>query len=438
MYGSVGFYVIEVLIKTLISYLQYFFRMTDSKDFIKKTTRRKAITTASKIAVAAVVGLGVGGFGGYISGSSMAQPNTVTRTVTQQAGERTVTATVAGPTVTRTLTETATVVSTVTPPSEIQQKYEAAKKEKELLVYGTIDVEDFTQLQKAFNSKFRDIEVKYLRGSPSELYNRIKSEIAAKKPTADIAIISLPTILQMKSEGLFEAYKSKELLAYPGRFFDDYGYWSPVVMLPNASVVNTRLITTMPTSIEDVLKPENRGKIIMHNLLQGTASTFMWGQMRRIIGETKWRETLERLAALKPVLNNSLSAVTQAVRDGQYPIGLVAYLHDALKSAEEGAPVASFWAKELPVMVTINAGGILKDTPHRNAAELFMDYTLSAEGQAVFGNISVRFPARPSVNAKYSVEKVYQGRKLYLYPDEEVVAEASSLVETFKSMGFGS
>jgi len=412
--------------------------MNDNGNFMKKTTRRRAITTASKIAVAAVVGLGVGSIGGYISGSSMAQPGTLTRTVTQQAGERTVTATVGGPTVTRTLTATTTVVSTVTPLSEIQQKYEAAKKEKELLIYGSIDVEDFTQLQRAFNSNFRDIEVKYLRGSPSELYTRIKSEITAKRPTADIVIISLPTILQMKSEGLFEAYKSKELLAYPGTFFDDFGYWSPVVMLPNASVVNTRLVTAVPTSIEDILKTENRGKIIMHNLLQGTASTYMWGQMRRIIGDTRWREILERLAALKPVLNNSLSAVTQAVRDGQYPIGFIAYLHDALKSAEEGAPVSSFWAKELPVMVTISAGAILKDTPHRNAAELFMDYILSAEGQSVFGNISVRFPARPGVNAKYSTEAVYRGRKLYLYPDEEVMAEAGSLVDVFRSMGFGS
>ena len=412
--------------------------MTDDANFMKRATRRKAITTASKIAVAAVIGLGVGGVGGYLSGSSIAQPSTVTRTVTQQIGERTITATIGGGTVTRTLTATTTALSTITPPSEMQQKYEAAKKEKDLLVYGSMDVEDFTPLQKAFSARFPDIQVKYLRGSPSELYNRIKSEIAAKKPTADITIMSLPTILQIKSEGLFETYKSKELLAYPGNLFDDFGYWSPVVMLPNASVVNTRLVTTVPKSVEDVLKTENKGKIIMHNLLQGTASTYMWGQMKRIMGETRWREILERLAALKPVLNNSLSAVTQAVRDGQYPIGFVSYLHDVLKNAEEGAPVAPFWASELPVMITINAAGILKDTPHRNAAELLMDYILSAEGQTVFGNISVRFPARPRVNAKYSVETVYRGRKLYLYPDEEVIAEAKSLVETFKSMGFGS
>ncbi|MEM0442925.1 MAG: extracellular solute-binding protein [Candidatus Caldarchaeum sp.] len=404
--------------------------------FKRRITRRRAISATGKTAVAAVLGLGVGGLGGYIGGVSSQQPNIITRTVTQQTSGATVTQ--AQTLVqTQTVTRTATVVSTLTPLSEIQQKYEAAKRERDLLVYGSLDFEDFTPFQRSFNSKFPDIQVQYLRGSPSELYNRVKSELAARRPTADIIIMSLPNILQMKSEGLLDAYKSKELLAYPGRFFDDFGYWSPVVMLPNSSVVNTRLQANVPQSIEDILQPANRGKIIMHNLLQGTASTFMWGAMRNIIGETRWREVLERLAALKPVLNNSLSGVTQAVRDGQYPIGFIAYLHDVLKSAEEGAPVRNFWARELPVMVTINAGALLKDTPHRNAAELMMDYLLSAEGQSVFGNISVRFPTRPGVNAKYSAEAAFPGRKLYLYPDEEVVAEAQSLVQTFRSMGFG-
>ncbi|MDW8359074.1 MAG: extracellular solute-binding protein [Candidatus Caldarchaeum sp.] len=410
------------------------------EDYMKrKITRRRAISATGKTAIGAVVGLGVGGIAGYLGGISSQQANTVTKTLTQQVGAATVTATVPGPTVTmaQTVTRTATVVSTLTPLSEIQQKYENAKRERELLVYGSLDVEDFTPLQRSFNSKFPDVQVQYLRGSPSELYNRIKSEIGAKRPTADIVIMSLPNILQMKSEGLLDAYKSRELLAYPGRFFDDRGFWSPVVMLPNASVVNTRLLATTPQSIEDVLQATNRGQIIMHNLLQGTASTFMWGQMKNIIGETRWREILERLAALKPVLNNSLSGVTQAVRDGQYRIGFIAYLHDIMKSAEEGAPVRNFWVSELPVMVTINAGALLKDTPHRNAAELMMDYILSAEGQSIFGNISVRFPTRPGVNAKYSAEAAFPGRRLYLYPDEEIVAEAQSLVQTFRSMGFG-
>lgn len=360
---------------------------------------------------------------------------TITRSTTVTMGGETVTVTAPG--AKETVTVTNTVTKTLTPPSELEQKYEAAKKEGSLVIYGSVDAEDFVHVKDGFTQKYPGIEITYVRGSPSEVYERFKSEVAANKPTADMLIISLPTILQLKLEGVFERYRSAELLEYPGNFFDADGFWSPVLMLPVSSVANTQLVSNVPTKIDNVLNTANKGKIIMHDLTQGTASTQMWGQMRKIIGEARWTEILERLAGLEPVLSSSLSGVTQAVRDGRYPIGLVGYLHDVVKAMEGGAPVVNFWVEDLPAMATISAAGIVKDTPHRSASELFLDYTLSEEGQTIIGNISVRFPVKPGINPKYSVDKLMKGRRLYLFPDEQVVQETDQLVETFKNMGFG-
>lgn len=87
----------------------------------RKISRRKALTTAGKVAIGVVVAGVVAGVGGYYAGSAAAPPATVTKTetVTKTAAAATVTETVTAPatTVTTTVTGpavTETVTSTVT------------------------------------------------------------------------------------------------------------------------------------------------------------------------------------------------------------------------------------------------------------------------------------------------------------------------------------
>ena len=81
----------------------------------KKLSRRQAISTTAKIGVAAVAGVVVGSIGGWLAGSQLVKPATVTMT---QTIERTVTETVTKrEEITKTITAPATTVST-TPAKE--------------------------------------------------------------------------------------------------------------------------------------------------------------------------------------------------------------------------------------------------------------------------------------------------------------------------------
>jgi len=93
-------------------------RMGSERDFGCKISRRKALTTAGKIAVTAVIAGAVAGVGGYLAGTSAAPARTiektVTRTVTETAAAATATKTVTAPGTTMTVTKPTTVATTVT------------------------------------------------------------------------------------------------------------------------------------------------------------------------------------------------------------------------------------------------------------------------------------------------------------------------------------
>lgn len=89
--------------------------MNANDAFLKKRlTRRKALSTAAKVAIGAVVAGVVAGVGGYYAGSAAAPPKTITERTTE-----TVTSTAGAATVTKTVTETSTVTQAVTVTSPV-------------------------------------------------------------------------------------------------------------------------------------------------------------------------------------------------------------------------------------------------------------------------------------------------------------------------------
>lgn len=99
------------------------------KLFNKRISRRKALSTAGKVAISAIVAGIIAGAGGYFAGSSAAPgketvTQTVTSTVAGAGATQTVTKTVtAGAGATATVTQTETVTKTVTagaPPTEVK------------------------------------------------------------------------------------------------------------------------------------------------------------------------------------------------------------------------------------------------------------------------------------------------------------------------------
>jgi len=159
--------------------------------------------------------------------------------------------------------------------------------------------------------------------------------------------------------------------------------------------VNTKLVPAAerPKTFEDLLDPKWAGKMAWRpaNL---TGSIGFIANVLASMGEVKGTAYLRRLAKQNVVLLSiSDRAVLDQVISGEYPIALAMTNHNVEISRKQGAPVT--WIP-LPAMIFSEQMGLTALGPHPNAGLLFLEFTLSREGQQVFRNAGY-IPARTDV-----------------------------------------
>ncbi|MGE3149806.1 MAG: ABC transporter substrate-binding protein, partial [Pseudorhodoplanes sp.] len=100
------------------------------------------------------------------------------------------------------------------------------------------------------------------------------------------------------------------------------------------------------------------------------------------LGEGPAMETLKKLAAQKPRLYDSNSALTSGLSSGQIVVGYDVNLSDAIIAKNKGAPVDYIIVEPLIVLPVYQV--IMNDAPHPFAAALTYDWILSDRGQSAY------------------------------------------------------
>jgi len=315
-----------------------------------------------------------------------------------------------------------------------QARYEAAKKEGKVLVYGSIDAEDFAPLGEAFKRRYPGIQLDYVRGAPSQVYTRVTSEIAAKGRSADLVIISYPTMFQMQAEGLFVDYVAAGAKDFPKTALDPKNGMTPIIGLAQTFIYNTNLVKSadVPKTLDDLTNAKWKGKVISHDPTIGSTATQLFASLGAVLGDDKVTSFLTKLKQnVDPVLTTSTSSVTDGVVRGEYAIGLVAQLHDVIRNKAAGAPVAFLRIEGVPLMVTTSIAGVLKTAEHPEAAKLLVDFLASQEGQTIIGNIDVRFPVRTDLPVKYSLDLVAPGIDKFYYPTADAIQKSQEYKDRY-------
>jgi iron(III) transport system substrate-binding protein len=158
--------------------------------------------------------------------------------------------------------------------------------------------------------------------------------------------------------------------------------------MPNVIAYNTRLVkrNEVPRSDDDLLNPKWKGKIAMDDT---KPEWFAWKLKR--MGEEKGLAYMKKLAAQELRLYSGLSLITNLLAAGEFPLVLNTYLHTVEEVKRKGGPVD--WITQDPVFTKFQPLGIGAKAAHPNAAKLFADFMLSAEGQkiiATFGRVPTR------------------------------------------------
>jgi iron(III) transport system substrate-binding protein len=97
-------------------------------------------------------------------------------------------------------------------------------------------------------------------------------------------------------------------------------------------------------------------------------------------GKEKGLEYWRRLAAQQINFRKGYTLLSELVSAGEFPVAVSLYQHRVDEYAEKGAPLQ--WIAPNPLVGgDPNKISLLKNAPRPNAAKLFIDFMLSAEGQ---------------------------------------------------------
>jgi iron(III) transport system substrate-binding protein len=271
-----------------------------------------------------------------------------------------------------------------------------AKKEGMLVLYTTFPVEAIGAVSDAFKTKY-GIKVDSYIQVTSDVLQKYAAEVDADSVHADVIQVSdLGPFIEMAERNMLTAYLSPEFKPYEARYYDPKGQWFVTTLLPANILYNKKIIPAgkAPTKWEDLLDPAWKGKISIGDPVKGGTDYLWYYVMRKKFG----RQFHERLAAQRPLIVPTSQSMVQMVLAGERPIS-GEMLHDKpliiLKTSPD-APLASSWPSPTPIAVRTSA--ITRKAPHPAAAQLFMDFLASEEGQKLINVAFGALSARPGVN----------------------------------------
>ena len=271
----------------------------------------------------------------------------------------------------------------------------AAKKEGRVTFYTPLIVDQIARpLTAAFRAKY-GIEADFLRMDSDAVVLRILNEYRAKRGAADVFTTSLGIQALIKS-GAARKFKSVSADALPraSRTRTDIGWPTASMCWNRPSTPSWSAAKDYPKSYDDLLAPKWAGRMVWrpNNL---TGATGFIGNILLGMGEEKGMEFLRKLARQKMIsLQMSDRAVLDQVVAGEYPLALAMTNHNVEISRKDGAPVA--WMPLEPTIIFSEQMGVTALGPHPNAGLLFLEYTMSREGQQLFQKAGY-IPARSDV-----------------------------------------
>lgn len=247
-----------------------------------------------------------------------------------------------------------------------------------ITLYTSEPQEKADALVAAFNKQHPQISVEVFRAGTGDLTTRVEAERVAGDIQADVFLAAdVPTFEKYAADDLLLAYTPADIDAVNPDVVDAEGFYTGTRIIPTVLAYNTGLIDTAPASWQELTSPEYADKIVMPNPDVSGAAAFnaaVWFNEPAL--GTDW---LTELAANNPVIADSNGPVAQAVATGAQPVGVVVdYLVREL--ADQGSPIAVSYPEE-GVPYVSQPIGIFADTSEEAAAQAFVDFVVSAEGQ---------------------------------------------------------
>jgi len=301
---------------------------------------------------------------------------------------------------------------------------------EKLMVYTSMKESLIGQIRDAFAKKHPEIAFDYYSAGAGKLMAKIAAERQSGKMVVDVLWHSeVPDFYQLKKEGMLEKYISSETKNVKSTVKDPEGYFTAARLGTLGIAYNTKKITVPPKSWQDLLDSRFKGNFgIANPALSGTA--FM--SIAMIVNTMGW-DYIQKLKINGARIGQGSGQVVDDTASGDLKASLgVDYI--VVDKMEKGATIGFFYPKEMLVIPSPVA--IIKGTSNRAAAQKFIDFLLSKEGQTIIA-ASGTLPVRSDVPVlrKYGLPPTDEALKRAMKLDYlKTMSEKESIIKKFDTI----
>jgi iron(III) transport system substrate-binding protein len=196
---------------------------------------------------------------------------------------------------------------------------EGARKEGNLVFYGTLGVDASRPLLEKFRQAHPYVSIGHYRSGSTGIYNRVVNEARAGKHEVDIIELSAGPVSDLIRAGLVDPYRSPETDSMRAEFIDPRHLWSAYHYLVVGLAYNKKLVkaSEVPKTYADLLLPRWKGRKMSLDRDAGD----IFGALLDSWGEKEGIEYFRRLAK-QDILIRSGFTLQALSEDGQTFMGI--------------------------------------------------------------------------------------------------------------------
>jgi iron(III) transport system substrate-binding protein len=264
------------------------------------------------------------------------------------------------------------------------QVKEAKREGSKVVAYGSLESEAFDAIKAGFQKK-TGLELEYWRASGTKVMDRAISEYRTGKALYDAILLNANVARLVAKEGMLAKYESPAASEFSKESVDPVlgpSYRNVIIgIVYNKSMINP---ADTPKSLEDILRPQFKGKIAMPDPSQHVTTTQWLASLHKVIGKNRAEEFVQNLAGQKPILVESFIPSAERVTGGELPIAIT-YVIYAFTYAQKGAPVD--YVRLGKMMGDGHYALLSNKASHPNAGKAFIDYLLGEESMKILARM---------------------------------------------------
>jgi iron(III) transport system substrate-binding protein len=271
-----------------------------------------------------------------------------------------------------------------------------------LVLYNGQHEQTANALIAAFEAK-TGIQVQVRSDDEDVLANQIVQE-GSNSPADLFYTENSPALEFLSSKGLLAPVNGSTLAAVPSKYSSPQGDWIGVTARVSVLVYNTNMLTPsqLPTSVMQLADSRWKGLLgIAPSETDFQPIVTSVDQTHGNAATLQWLDALKTNAGTHTYPDNE--TLVDQVNKGQVAIGLINNYYWYRERAQDGADgmhsrIAFFAPDDPGYVVDVSGAAVLKSSRHQAAAQQFLAFLVSAQGQEIIARSdSYEYPLDPGV-----------------------------------------